>query len=85
MVSFSLFLDAFPTRSKMPFTYVVNVYSAMSLSKGHLCIIENYFSYFSTTKYVAYTEKNCFKNVLVEKTINEKCVWLCRHGRWAAF
>ena len=30
------FLDAFPPRPKMPFTYVVNVYSNMSLSKGHL-------------------------------------------------
>ena len=36
LVSFSLFLDAFPPRPKMPFTYVVNVYSDMSLSKGHL-------------------------------------------------
>ena len=36
-VSFSLFLDAPPPpRPKMPFTYVVNVYSDMSLSKGHL-------------------------------------------------
>ena len=25
-----------PPRPKMPFTYVVNVYSEMSLSKGHL-------------------------------------------------
>ena len=25
-----------PPRPKMPFTYVVNVYSDMSLSKGHL-------------------------------------------------
>ena len=25
-----------PPRPKMPFTYVVNVYSHMSLSKGHL-------------------------------------------------
>ena len=25
-----------PPRPKMPFTYVVNVYSGMSLSKGHL-------------------------------------------------
>ena len=36
LVSFSLFLDAFPPRPKMPFTVVVNVYSDMSLSKGHL-------------------------------------------------
>ena len=36
LVSFSLFLDAFPPRPKMPFTYVVNVYSDMSLSKGLL-------------------------------------------------
>ena len=36
LVSFSLFLDAFPPRPKMPFTYVVNVHSDMSLSKGHL-------------------------------------------------
>ena len=36
LVSFSLFIDAFPPRPKMPFTYVVNVYSEMSLSKGHL-------------------------------------------------
>ena len=36
LVSFSLFIDAFPPRPKMPFTYVVNVYSDMSLSKGHL-------------------------------------------------
>ena len=36
LVSFSLFLDALPPRPKMPFTYVVNVYSDMSLSKGHL-------------------------------------------------
>ena len=35
LVSFSLFLGAFPPRPKMPFTYVVNVYSDMS-SKGHL-------------------------------------------------
>ena len=35
-VSFSLFLDAFPHRPKTPFTYVVNVYSDMSLSKRHL-------------------------------------------------
>ena len=35
-VSFSLFLDAFPPRPKMPFTYVVNIYRDMSLSKGHL-------------------------------------------------
>ena len=34
LVSFSLFLDAFSPRPKMPFTYVVNVYSDMSLSKG---------------------------------------------------
>ena len=34
LVSFSLFLDAFLPRPKMPFTYVVNVYSDMSLSKG---------------------------------------------------
>ena len=31
LVSFSLFLDAFPPRPKMPFTYVENVYSDMSL------------------------------------------------------
>ena len=36
LVSFTLFLDAPPPRSKMPFTYVVNVYSDMWLSKGHL-------------------------------------------------
>ena len=36
LVSFSLFLDAFPPRPKMPFTYVVNVNSDMSLSEGHL-------------------------------------------------
>ena len=36
LVSFSLFLDDFPPRPKMPFTYVVKVYSDMSLSKGHL-------------------------------------------------
>ena len=36
LVSFSLLLDASPPRPKMPFTYVVNVYSDMSLSKGHL-------------------------------------------------
>ena len=35
-MSFSLFLGPFPPRPKMPFTYVVNVYSDMSLSKGHL-------------------------------------------------
>ena len=35
LVSFSLFLDAFPPRPKMPFTYVVNVYSVMSLFKGY--------------------------------------------------
>ena len=35
LVFFS-FLDAFPPTPKMPFTYVVNVYSDMSLSKGHL-------------------------------------------------
>ena len=36
LVTFSLFLDAFPPRPKIPFTHVVNVYSDMSLSKGHL-------------------------------------------------
>ena len=39
LVSFSLFIDATPPpplRPKMPFTYVVNVYSEMSLSEGHL-------------------------------------------------
>ena len=36
LVSLSLFLDAFPPRPKMPFTYIVNVYSDMQLSKGHL-------------------------------------------------
>ena len=36
LVSFSLFLVALPRRPKMPFTYVVNVYSDMLLSKGHL-------------------------------------------------
>ena len=36
LVSFSLFLDAFPPGPKIPFTYVVNVYSDMSFSKGHL-------------------------------------------------
>ena len=39
MVSFSLVLDAShppPPRPKMPFTYIVNVYSDMPLSKGHL-------------------------------------------------
>ena len=36
LVSFSLFLDAFPPRPKMPFTYVVYDYSEMSLSKVHL-------------------------------------------------
>ena len=36
LVSMSLFQDAFPPRPKMPFTYVVNDYSGMSLSKGHL-------------------------------------------------
>ena len=38
LVSFSLFLDASPPppRPKIPFTYVVNVYSDTSLSKGHL-------------------------------------------------
>ena len=36
LVSFSLFLDAFPPRPKMHFTYVVNVYSDMSLSKRYL-------------------------------------------------
>ena len=33
---FSLFFDAFPPRPKLSLTYVVNVYSDMSLSKGHL-------------------------------------------------
>ena len=33
---FSMLLDAFPPRPKMPLTYVVNVYSHMALSKGHL-------------------------------------------------
>ena len=38
LVSFSLFIEVPPPppRPKMPFTYVVNVYSDMSLSKGHL-------------------------------------------------
>ena len=36
LVSYSLFLDAFPPRPKLPFTYVVNVYSDMMFSKGHL-------------------------------------------------
>ena len=36
IVPFGLFLDASPPRPKIPFTYVVNVYSDMSLSKGHL-------------------------------------------------
>ena len=36
LVTLGLFLDAFPSRPKMPFTYVVNVYSDMSLSKEHL-------------------------------------------------
>ena len=36
LVSFSLFLDAFPPKPKMPFTYVVNIYSNMSLSERHL-------------------------------------------------
>ena len=36
LVSLSLFIDAFPPRPKMPFTYVVNDYGDMSLSKGHL-------------------------------------------------
>ena len=37
LVAFSLFIDASPPpRPKMPFTYVVNIYSDMSLSKGHL-------------------------------------------------
>ena len=39
LVSFSLFIEVLPPpppRPKMPFTYVVNVYSDMSLSKGHL-------------------------------------------------
>ena len=36
LVSLGLFLDAFPPRPKMSFTYVVNVYSDMSLSKVHL-------------------------------------------------
>ena len=36
LVSFTLFLDAFPPRPKMPFIYIVNVYNDMSLSKGHL-------------------------------------------------
>ena len=35
VVSFSLFLYV-PHRPKIPFTYVVNVYSDMSWSKGHL-------------------------------------------------
>ena len=35
LVSFSLLLDAFPPRPKMPFIYAVNCYSDMSLSKGH--------------------------------------------------
>ena len=34
--NFQNVLDAFPPRPKMPFTYVINVYSDMSLSKGHL-------------------------------------------------
>ena len=36
LVFFSLFLDAFPPRPKMPFTYDVNVYSDISFSRGHL-------------------------------------------------
>ena len=36
LVSFTLLLDAFPPRPKMPFIYIVNVYNDMSLSKGHL-------------------------------------------------
>ena len=36
LVTLGLFLDASPSRPKMPFTYVVNVYSDMSLSKEHL-------------------------------------------------
>ena len=36
LVSFSLFLDASPPGPKMSFTNVVNSYSDMSLSKGHL-------------------------------------------------
>ena len=36
LVLFSLFLVDFPPRPKMPFTYVVNVYSDIKVSKGHL-------------------------------------------------
>ena len=36
LVSLCLFLDASRLRPKMPFTYVINVYSDMSMSKGHL-------------------------------------------------
>ena len=32
---FQFILDAPPTRPEIPFTYVVNVYSDMSLSKGN--------------------------------------------------
>ena len=35
LVYFSLFLDAFPPRPKMPFTYVENIHSDISLSKAH--------------------------------------------------
>ena len=36
LVSLGLFLDAFPPRPKMLFTFVINVYNDMSLSKGRL-------------------------------------------------
>ena len=36
LVSLILFIGAFPPRPKMPFTYILNVYGDMSLSKGHL-------------------------------------------------
>ena len=36
LVSFSLFIDALPPRPKMPFTYVVNVYSRCRCPKGIL-------------------------------------------------
>ena len=50
LVSFSLFLDAPPPppRPRMPFTYVVNVYSDMSLSNSFKSIVRLHLEYAST-------------------------------------
>ena len=71
-------LDAFPPRPKMPFVYVVNVYSDMSLSKEHLGSRGGGSIYKQTERHQFHLSNDQYHNF--------RCIsYACAEGIWLGF